>query len=345
MCSKLIQKYHHKFNTILYCGVNSHNLQNNPVINQKLVISSEIANPFDYSYNRNTLFILDNCFLEAIESKFVVNAFTKGRHENISTIFITQNLFFSCKFARSIALNCSRYILMRNRGLGQIEVLGKQLYGKSKASVFGDVYKKALTVNTYGYLLIDLGLKTPPELQLRNTLSNGISMVDKIDILFNLYQDAKKPNSYGSIHRLLQNAKNILPSINLNVIHFLKAQKAYTLHRVTNKFFLRRRVLAPKPGIIASCDLADISSLTRYNNGYKYILVFVDVFSRFAQTIPLKRKDANSVHNALYRIINSSHFNNLKRLNTDEGREFYNAKVKRLLSLKVLCYTAYLPGK
>ena len=32
-------------------------------------------------------------FLEAIESKFVVNAFTKGRHVNISTIFITQNLF------------------------------------------------------------------------------------------------------------------------------------------------------------------------------------------------------------------------------------------------------------
>ena len=56
---------------------------------------------------------------------------------------------------------------MRNRDLGQIEVLGRQLCGKSKASIFVDVYKKALTVNTYGYLLIDLGPKTPPELQLR----------------------------------------------------------------------------------------------------------------------------------------------------------------------------------
>ena len=166
MCSNLIKKYHDKFNTILYCGVNSHDLQNNPDINEKLHISSEIVNPFDYSYNRNTLFILDDCFLEAIESKFVVNAFTKGRHESISTIFITQNLFFSSKFARIIALNCSHYILMSNRDLGQIEVLDRQLYGKSKVSNFVDVYKKALTVNTYGYLLIDLGLKTPPELQL-----------------------------------------------------------------------------------------------------------------------------------------------------------------------------------
>ena len=122
MCSKIIQKYHHKFNTIFYCGINSHNLQNNPVIDQKLIISSEMLNPFDYSYNGNTLFILDDCFLEAIKSKFVVNAFTKGRHENISTIFITQNLFFSGKFAHSIVLNCSHYVLMRNRDVGQIEV-------------------------------------------------------------------------------------------------------------------------------------------------------------------------------------------------------------------------------
>ena len=168
MCSNLIKKYH-KFNTILYCGVNFHNLQNNRDINEKLHISSEIVTLL-IIHIMGIHFILNDCFLEAIESKFVVNAFTKGRHENISTVFITQNLFFSGKFARSIALNCSHYILMHNRDLGQIEVLGRQLYGKSKASNFVDVYKKALTVNTYSYLLIDLDPKTPPELQLRTNI-------------------------------------------------------------------------------------------------------------------------------------------------------------------------------
>ena len=38
-------------------------------------------------------------------------------------------------------------------------------------------------------------------------------MVNKNDILLDLYQDAQNPNSYGSIQGLLQNAKNILPSI------------------------------------------------------------------------------------------------------------------------------------
>ena len=65
-----------------------------------------------------------------------------------------------------------------------------------------------------------------------------------------------------------------------------------------------------------------MSLLSRYNNGYKYILVLVDVFSRFAQT----------VHDALKKILNSRHFNNIKRLNMDEGREFYNEEVKKLLS-------------
>ena len=31
-------------------------------------------------------------------------------------------------------------------------------------------YKKALTVNTFGYLLIDLGVNTPEELQLRTNI-------------------------------------------------------------------------------------------------------------------------------------------------------------------------------
>ena len=127
----------------------------------------------------------------------------------------------------------------------------------------------------------------------------------------------------------------MLPTITKNdVINFLKDQKSYTLHKLTRNKFVRRRIVAPKPGIIASADLADMSSLSRYNNGYKYILVFIDVFSRLAQAVPLKTKDANTVYEGLKKILNSTYFNNLKRLNTDEGKEFYNQKVNKLLTAK-----------
>ena len=57
-------------------------------------------------------------------------------------------------------------------------------------------------------------------------------MVNKNEILLDLYQDAKDPNSYGSrpIQGLLQNAKKILPSIKRDdIVKFLKSQKAYSL--------------------------------------------------------------------------------------------------------------------
>ena len=170
MCKKLIEIYHQNFNHILYCGIESHPLQSNEEINPKLTVTTDILNPFDFIYLGNILFILDDCFLEAVENKNVVDAFTKGRHKQISTVFITQNLFFSGKHARNIALNCSHYILMRNRDLAQIETLGRQIYGKSNGKEFLNIYKKALSENTYGYLLIDLGPTTPEKLQLRTNI-------------------------------------------------------------------------------------------------------------------------------------------------------------------------------
>ena len=170
LCKKLIEMYHENFQHILYCGVESHPLQLNSEINTKLTVSTDILNPFDYAHLGSILFILDDCFIEAVENKNVVDTFTKGRHKNISTIFITQNLFFSGKHARNISLNCSHYVLMRNRDLGQIENLGRQLYGTGRGSTFLDIYKRALTVNTYGYLLVDLGPNTPECLQLRTNI-------------------------------------------------------------------------------------------------------------------------------------------------------------------------------
>ena len=92
LCTNLIKIYHHKFDRILYCGIDSHPLQQDDTINSKLTVSNDILNPFDYAHAGHILFILDDCFLNAVQDKNVVDAFTKGRHKSISSIFITQNL-------------------------------------------------------------------------------------------------------------------------------------------------------------------------------------------------------------------------------------------------------------
>ena len=170
LCQKLIELYHKKFKHVLYCGVDSHELQTHPEIGSKITVSVDILNPFEYSHLGPILFILDDCFLQAVEDKNVVDTFTKGRHKFISTIFITQNIFFSGKHARNIALNCSHYILMKNRDMNQIECLGRQIFGKGKTKEFVEIYKKAVSMNSFGYLLIDLSANTPEPLQLRTNI-------------------------------------------------------------------------------------------------------------------------------------------------------------------------------
>ena len=55
-----------------------------------------------------------------------------------------------------------------------------------------------------------------------------------------------------------------------------------------------------------------MSLLSMYNNGYKYILSFIDIFSRFAQDIPLKGEDGNTIHDALKQILKSGCLYHLK---------------------------------
>ena len=46
-----------------------------------------------------------------------------------------------------------------------------------------------------------------------------------------------------------------------------------------------------------SIDLADLNNLSRFNNQYRYLLVCVDVYSRYAFVRPLKTKTARNVAN------------------------------------------------
>ena len=160
-------------------------------------------------------------------------------------------------------------------------------------------------------------------------------MVTKEELLIQLYETCKTPHSFGGIKGLLHSAKKIDPTISkTDVTRFLEKQSSYTLHKNTRKRFLRRKVLSPKPGVIASCDLADMTSLSGSNDGYKYILMFIDVFSRYAQAVGVKRKDGKTIATALKNILESGSFNKLRRLNSDEGKEFYNKNVNQVLAEK-----------
>ena len=93
--------------------------------------------------------------------------FTKGsHHQNLSVIFITQNLFHQGKEMRNVHLNSHYMVLFKNpRDKSQIMHLARQMYpGKGKS--FQKAFLEA-TSPGYGYLFIDLRPETSDICRLR----------------------------------------------------------------------------------------------------------------------------------------------------------------------------------
>ena len=63
----------------------------------------------------------------------------------------------------------------------------------------------------------------------------------------------------------------------------------------------------------------------KINKGYKYILVCIDIFSRYARAQPCKTKSGDEVSSAMLKMLKS---NQPRRIQTDRGKEFYNSHVR-----------------
>lgn len=174
LSTQLVLKYASVFTKIIICGVTQHPLQNHPSVRSKIVVEKCIIDPLEhrnpFDDNEHLLFILDDTYSSAVQSPIVLDAFIKGRHENLSCILITQNVFFTGKYARDISLNASHYILLRSRDVAQIETLARQIFGKCRSKQFVEIYQRAVTCREYGYLLVDLAPDTPIALQMRSNI-------------------------------------------------------------------------------------------------------------------------------------------------------------------------------
>ena len=94
------------------------------------------------------------------------------------------------------------------------------------------------------------------------------------------------------------------------------------LHKPVRRKFRKRIVFAKNVDSIWAADLVDMQYYARTNQGYKYILMIIDVFSKYGWAIPLKTKKGPEVAKAftdLWKIQKPP-----KMLWTDKGTEFLN---------------------
>ena len=104
---------------------------------------------------------------------------------------------------------------------------------------------------------------------------------------------------------------------------------AEELHKPIIKHFKRRKVIINHLDEIWAIDLAEMPS----SNGFKYILVIIDCWSKYSWCVPIKNKTGEIVMNALKDVINKSK-RCPKKIWSDDGKEFWNQTFKTFLKEK-----------
>ena len=132
-------------------------------------------------------------------------------------------------------------------------------------------------------------------------------------ILQGLYKSG--PSAYGSVQSLVKESN--LPR--KKVLEFLHGKKAYTKYRLPQRRFQRLGVMAKYINEIWCLDLAHMDKLADDNNGVKYLLVAIDVLSRFVRVQPMKDKTAAVTKLAFINMVNKE---KPRMIWVDDGTEF-----------------------
>lgn len=155
------------------------------------------------------------------------------------------------------------------------------------------------------------------------------------NFLKKIYYDPENGASYSGVKQLRDAALNEgFNNVSYGTIkNWLSGQEVYSLYKPSRRKFRRADAPLLEPGYQFEMDLADMSRFTKDNEGYRYILLVIDIFSKFVSVAPVKNKDAGTVLNAL-----SNVFENSKLLpqilRSDPGGEFRNKRMKTFLDQK-----------
>lgn len=141
--------------------------------------------------------------------------------------------------------------------------------------------------------------------------------------MYQTYYDAKHVASYGGKNRLQQLYSR------KDVNRWAPTQLAYSLHKPLRKKFPTRSYRVAGMNELWQMDLMEMIPYASVNNGNRYILVCIDVFSRFVRAVPCKTKSGEEVSTKMAKMFERV---TPRKIQTDKGKEFYNSHVSKLLA-------------
>jgi hypothetical protein len=150
-------------------------------------------------------------------------------------------------------------------------------------------------------------------------------------LLNDVFYNTESPACFSGANNVYREAKKRNKRITLqNVRDFLRLQSPYTLHKPVKRRFPRNITKTSGIDVDWQADLADMKSLKLKNKGYTFILVCIDVLSRFAFAEPVKRKTPEQI-GAAFEVIMERSGRKCQYLMTDRGKEFVGCKFQLIL--------------
>lgn len=147
----------------------------------------------------------------------------------------------------------------------------------------------------------------------------------------------------GGRDRLYQHIAEIYIGISRRcVADFLANNETHQVHQPLPKRRIMRPIIISGPNKVVQIDLIDMQELKGYNGQKRYILTWVDLFSKFANARGLANKTAKAVQDALDDILKT---NTVSVIQSDNGGEFGKSTEDHLhkLGIKIIHSTPYNP--
>jgi hypothetical protein len=161
------------------------------------------------------------------------------------------------------------------------------------------------------------------------------------NILKELYFNVNNSTNFSGINTLTKFLKSQNYKYNQNeIINWLRKQQVYSTHFPIRTKFKRNPIVAGHIDHNWSADLIEIRNPT-YNDNYRYILMVIDVLSKFGWAEPLLDKKAETVKKAFLKIFRSTH-RKPNILSTDAGKEFTNRSLKKYIKWRKIKHLVVL---
>jgi hypothetical protein len=112
-----------------------------------------------------------------------------------------------------------------------------------------------------------------------------------------MYYNPSNPASFAGpdkLYRFVRKDGKFVVS-KYKIRKWLQRQEPYSLQRPLK----RNKVIVKGVDDQWDVDLMDMTKFAKYNNGYNFILVVIDIFSKYVWLRPLKDKKGESVSKAL----------------------------------------------